>query len=127
VTGGRSAERGAATVLVVAMAGVLLMVGAALGVAGAMVVAHRRAQAAADLAALAGAEALAQGNDGCVRAAGVAAANGASLTSCVPAGADVQVAVTVTGPHGLGQAADLAAEARAGPATTGSGVTLDSE
>ena len=48
-------ERGAATVVAVALTGVLLLIGAAAGVVGAIVVAHRRAQAAADLAALAGA------------------------------------------------------------------------
>jgi uncharacterized membrane protein len=58
-------ERGAATILVIAMAGVLLLVGSALGVVQAMVVAHRRAQAAADLAALAGASASMRGEDPC--------------------------------------------------------------
>jgi secretion/DNA translocation related TadE-like protein len=102
-------------VLVVAMAGVLLMVGGALGVVGAIVVTHRRAQAAADLAALAGAAALIRGADPCARAAEVAAANGATLTSCVGADAEVQVVVTVSGPRGLGPAAELSAGARAGP------------
>lgn len=110
-------ESGAATLLVIAMAGVLLLLGGALGVVQAMVVAHRHAQAAADLAALAGAAALARGEDGCLSAAAVAAANGASLTSCVPSGSEVRVVVTVSGPRGLGQAADLSASARAGPAT----------
>ena len=114
-------ESGAATLLVVAMAGVLLLLGAALGVVQAMVVAHRQAQAAADLAALAGAAALARGEDGCLRAAAVASANGASATSCAPSGAEVLVTVTVSGPRWLGQAADLTASARAGPGTAASG------
>ena len=59
---GRPAERGAATVLTIAFAGLLLLLGAALGVVQAMVVAHRTAQSAADLAALAGAEAELRGD-----------------------------------------------------------------
>ena len=112
-------DRGAATLLVLAMAGVLLLVGAALGVVKAMVVDHRRAQAAADLAALAGAEALARGADACDSATVVAAANGADLASCLPSGSEVRVVVTVDGPRWLGQSADLSATARAGPKSRG--------
>ena len=108
-------ERGAATVLAVAFLGVLVLVGAALGVVGAMVHAHRVAQSAADLAALAGAEAVGDGGDACSAAAGIAAANGADLTVCEVAARDVRVQVTVVGPHWLGQEHDLVAEARAGP------------
>lgn len=108
-------ERGAATVLVVAFLGLLLFVGAALGAAGALVRAHRSAQSAADLAALAGASALARGEDPCVAAASIARANGASVVACAPDGLEVRVGVEVTGPRWLGLAADLEAEARAGP------------
>ena len=52
------------TALFAGAAALLLFVGAALGVVGALVRAHRVAQSAADLAALAGAAALARG-DGC--------------------------------------------------------------
>ena len=86
----RADQRGSATVLVVAVAGLLLVIGMALGVVGAMVRAHRVAQAGADLAALAGAHGLAVGRD-------------------------VVVTVVATGPHWLGQTADLTGEARAGP------------
>jgi secretion/DNA translocation related TadE-like protein len=109
-------DRGAATVLGVALLGVLLLVGAALGVVAAMVEAHRVAQSAADLAALAGAGAASDGSDGCAAAARVATANGAELTGCWPAGRDVRVEVTVAGPRWLGQDGDLVAAARAGPA-----------
>lgn len=104
--------------LVVALAGVLLLVGAAAGVVGAIVAAHRVAQSAADLAALAGAATLADhsGRDPCASAGGVAAANGASLTGCAVEGQDVRVEVTVAGPRWLGQDEDLSARARAGPA-----------
>jgi secretion/DNA translocation related TadE-like protein len=109
-------QRGSATVLVVAMSGVLLLVGAALGVVVAMVLAHRTAQSGADLAALAGAEATARGVDGCSAAGDVAAANDVRLTGCQVQGRVVLVTVSASGPHWLGQAADLSARARAGPA-----------
>jgi secretion/DNA translocation related TadE-like protein len=109
------AERGSATLFAVAVIGLLVLVGAALGVVGAMVHAHRVAQSAADLAALAGAQAHQRGADGCAAAAAIATANGATLDSCATAGADLQVRVTVAGPHWLGQSHDLSAQARAGP------------
>lgn len=110
-------ERGSATLLVLAMAGVLLLVGAALGVVVAMVRAHRAAESAADLAALAGAQALQRGGDPCGRAAEIARADDARLSGCSSRGSVVTVRVIVAGPHWLGQSADLSAEARAGPAT----------
>lgn len=108
-------QRGSATVLVVAFAGVLMLLGAALGVVAAMVQAHRVAQSAADLAALAGAQGLALGRDGCTEAAEIARANGVRLTACRATGRVLTVAVEAPGPHWLGQASDLSAEARAGP------------
>jgi secretion/DNA translocation related TadE-like protein len=99
----------------VACLGLLLLVGAGLGVVTALVTDHRRAQTAADLAALAGALAVTRGGDGCGAAAQVAGANGANLSACRLAGLDVRVTVVVTGPRWLGAHADLAAEARAGP------------
>ncbi len=108
-------ERGSATLFALAMVGVLILVGAALGVVAAMVHAHRVAQSAADLAALAGADARARGRDPCAAAAAVAGANGAVLDGCVVDGFDVRLRVTVDGPHWLGQRHDLSAEARAGP------------
>ncbi len=116
-------ERGSATLLVLAMAGVLLLVGAALGVVVAMVRAHRAAESAADLAALAGAQALQRGGDPCGRAAEIARANDARLSACSSRGSVVTVRVIVAGPHWLGQSADLSAEARAGPAPGWSGLT----
>jgi secretion/DNA translocation related TadE-like protein len=108
-------ERGAATLLALGMAGVLLIVGAALGVVGALVVDHRRAQSAADLAALAGALAGARGEPPCAAAGAVAGLNDAELLDCVFDGVTVTVRVEVSGPHWLGQQADLEASARAGP------------
>lgn len=109
-------ERGSVTLFATACVGVLLLLGAALGVVAAMVHAHRVAQSAADLAALAAASAIGSGDDPCAAGGRTADANGARLTSCVIAGREARVQVVVTGPHWLGQRADLAAEARAGPA-----------
>ncbi|HET7194293.1 MAG TPA: Rv3654c family TadE-like protein [Nocardioides sp.] len=108
-------QRGAASLLAVAMLSVLLLVGAALGVVVAMVWAHRTAQAAADLSALAGAAELQDGESACGAAGRIAGANHASLTSCRVQGEEVVVEVMVTGPRWLGQDADLSARARAGP------------
>lgn len=109
-------ERGAATVLAVSFLGVLLLVGSALAVVGAMVVAHRSAQSAADLAALAGAAAVVEGTEPCQAATRVAVANDARLTACTVTARVVTVEVTVAGPRWLGQPHDLTARARAGPA-----------
>lgn len=107
-------QRGGATVFAVGCAGVLLLLGAALGVVAAILVAHRTAQAAADLSALAAASEVGRA-DPCRRAGDIAVANGARLSSCVVAGRDVEVAVQVAGPRWLGQRSDLTARARAGP------------
>lgn len=108
-------ERGSAMPFAVACLGLILLVAAALGVVAAMVVAHRTAQAAADLAALAGAAAVQHGADGCAAAGMIASANGGILDDCAVAGQDVAVTVRVAGPRWLGQRADLSAQARAGP------------
>ncbi len=108
-------ERGAASLLVVSFVALLLLIGCALGVVAAMVLAHRAAQSAADLAALAGASALQRGESGCAAAGSVAADNGSSVGVCSVDGEDVWVSVTVPGPRWLGQTSDLTAEARAGP------------
>lgn len=111
----RPDQRGAASVLVTACLAVLLLIGAALGVVAAIVRAHRAAQSAADLAALAGAGALQRGDDPCGSATGLAAANGARLVGCRIDGRDVVVRVEVSGPRWLGAVADPDATARAGP------------
>jgi secretion/DNA translocation related TadE-like protein len=116
----RGDERGAATVLVLAMLGVLVTVGAGLALVVALVAAHRVAQSAADLAALAGAGEAAQGLDGCAGAARIATANGARLTACTvtatTGGSVVDLSVEVSGPRWLGRSAELVARSRAGPA-----------
>lgn len=114
-------ERGSATPFAIACLGLLVLLAAALGVVSAMVHAQRRAQAAADLGALAAAQALAEGADGCSVGGRVAQANGATLTSCRVYGREVRLEVEVIGPRWLGQTGDLLAEARAGPAAEGTG------
>lgn len=108
-------ETGGVTLFALSCLALLLFLGAALGVVAAMVRVHRSAQAAADLAALAGASSLASGRDPCAAAAEIARANGALTTSCVVSGRDVVVVVEAPGPRWLGQSADLIAQARAGP------------
>jgi secretion/DNA translocation related TadE-like protein len=111
----RRTEHGSATVLVVAFAAVLLLIGSALGVVAAVIREHRVAQSGADLAALSAARALSLGGDACAEAARISTADGVRMTSCRVDGAVVTVSVTAPGPHWLGQRADLAAQARAGP------------
>lgn len=109
-------QRGAATVLAVALLGLLVLLGCALSVVSAMFAAHRSAQTAADLAALAGAAAVMGPQDPCAVATRTAAVNGAALTACVVDGRDVRVTVLVAGPRWRGlTSADLSAESRAGP------------
>jgi len=111
----RRRDRGAVTVLAVAMLGILILIAAALAVGESMVVAHRRAQAAADLAAVAAAQAIQHARDPCSAASDVAAANGATMTGCAVADDDVTISATVPGPRWLGAQGDFAARARAGP------------
>lgn len=116
----RNGDRGSATVLALACLAVLLLVGSALGVAAAMVRAHRSAQAAADLAALAAASAVSTGlGDPCTDGGRAARSNGAELLTCQVSGATVLVMVQVAGPRWLGQESDLRAQARAGPVAAG--------
>ncbi|MFC7496842.1 MULTISPECIES: Rv3654c family TadE-like protein [unclassified Nocardioides] len=112
----RRGDRGSAAPFAVACLGVLVLLAGALGVVAAMIHAHRQAQGAADLAALAAARALARGAGGCVEGGRIAAANGARLLACEVTGREVRLRVEVAGPRWLGQTADLGAEARAGPA-----------
>ncbi len=109
----RVGEDGAATVWVVAMAGVLMFVMAALAAAGGLVTAQRRAQSAADLVALAAAATL--DADACAEALSAATANAARLDGCELDVSTVRVIVSVAGPSLLGRRVRVSAEARAGP------------
>lgn len=112
---GRERERGSATVLVVAGIGVMVLLLAGALVLTSAVVASHRARAAADLAALAGAQVLVDGDarEPCDVASGVATRNSSALVECQVAGDDLTVTVaTRAGWPGLGSAR---ARARAGP------------
>jgi secretion/DNA translocation related TadE-like protein len=112
----RPDDTGAATIVVVAMAGVLMFVMVGLGAAGGLVVAQRRAQAAADLSALAGATVT---GDACAEAGRVAEANHAVVDLCRLDGEVVSVVVSVPGPDlpwaSRWSEVRVTAEARAGP------------
>jgi secretion/DNA translocation related TadE-like protein len=109
-------ERGSATVLAAAMLVVLVAVAMGGVTLGSAVIARHRAQAAADLAALAAAGRLALGGDAaCASAAPIAQRMGGTIASCVIEDLDVVVSVNVAaelGRWGLGTAR---AAARAGP------------
>lgn len=110
-------ERGSATVWVLALSGVLAVVGLAVVLLAAAVVARHRAGSAADLAALAAAGRAVRGDpDPCVAAGEIAAANGASLDECVVEDRAV-VRVRVSVPVELGPVGErrATARARAGP------------
>lgn len=109
-------ERGAATLLVLALSGLLMFIGLALAGVAAIVLTQRSAQAAADLAALAGASAAVAGEDACAAAEDIAAANGAALAGCELTGTVVTIAVRVDGPRLVARRYDVTAQARAGPA-----------
>lgn len=110
---GRRTEEGAGVVLAIGV--VLLLVALAVTSAGAvaLIAAHRQAQSAADLAALAGAGAVRSGREGCAEAERIAAANGADLTRCASASGVIEVVVDVE--VGLVGAWTLSGRARAGP------------
>ena len=96
-------ERGSVSVVVVAAIGMSLIVAMGTADVGRALIARSRAEAAADLAALAAAQELAvpSGNDPAALAADYASRNGARLVSCAcspgTSDATVRVAVTVAG------------------------------
>ncbi len=113
-------EQGSGTVLTLGFIIVLctvLLAGVALS--GAVVAAHRAA-AAADLAALAGAQTLSGGSEAtqaCVRAATIAGAQAAEVLGCQVSGQEVEVKVSVQLPWAQALIREPAvARARAGPA-----------
>jgi len=98
------------------MAVILSVVSVAVVLLAVAQAARHRADSAADLAALAAAQALVDGTEvPCEAAGGNAAVNGAQLASCVIDGEVVTVSVSIDvrlGRFGLGEAT---ATARAGP------------
>lgn len=110
-------DDGSASLLVVVHLTVLLVVGVALAAVAGLYVAERRAQSAADLAALAGAAAVRDGADGCAAASEVAEANDAHLVTCRSEGREIRIRVEVDGPRWAGRQVRLSAQARAGPSS----------
>lgn len=112
----RGSERGSATLVAVAMMAILLAITLGGSLVGSAVIARHRAQAAADLAALAGAGRVAAGPQlACAWSSSVAAANHATLVACTVDELDVVVTAEVAVALGrLGVGAARAA-ARAGP------------
>ncbi|GAB2652588.1 Rv3654c family TadE-like protein [Nocardia goodfellowii] len=109
-------ERGGATVLAcLALAG-LIAVTLLISQVGAAVVARHRVQAAADLAALAGAGALGEGVEaGCAAAGDIARLMRARVRTCSVSQWDVTVTAERNVPMGLFGARVVSAIARAGP------------
>jgi len=115
----RGEERGAATVLVLAVALAVMAGGAVAAVAGAAVQIRHRGAFAADAAALAAAVRSTDGpTSACAVAAEVARADGARLTSCAVRGSICDVVVEVGIPRWLPWSAPARLNARAGPAET---------
>jgi secretion/DNA translocation related TadE-like protein len=115
---GARRDRGAASLLLLAIGLVLVAGGMAGAAVGAARVGRHQARVAADLGALAGAVRVIEGEAvACSRAAEFVTANGGRLTSCRADGLDliVRVEVTVTPLPGLTRTAS--AGARAGPIT----------
>jgi secretion/DNA translocation related TadE-like protein len=107
-------DRGAASVLVIGVVAALLLLTSGAMTVVAVVAASHRARLAADLAAIAGAQALQGGavGDACEVAAAVAMSNRAQLAGCVVVGLDVAVTVHVDPARWPSPAV---ARARAGP------------
>ncbi len=88
-------QRGSGTLLVVGVMAVVGVVAMAAVVAAAYLVAGHQARGAADLAALSGAAAFAEGRSPCPAAGRVARSNGGRVTSCDQVGDEVDYVVSV--------------------------------
>ena len=113
-------ERGSGTLLVVGVMAVVGVVAVVATVAAAYLVAGHRARAAADLAALSGAAAYAEGRPPCPEAARLARSNGGRLQTCDRVGDEVDYVVSVTvrvdvGARVPGLPRSLLGRAHAGP------------
>lgn len=110
----RRGEEGAGVVLVLGLVAFLVAVAGVCAGAAGLVTAHRQVQAAADLVALAAAEAGRSGGDACREAVRVADANRVDLRHCAAVGSGVDVVVEAS--VELAGSWTLAGRARAGPA-----------
>lgn len=112
-------ERGMVTSMVVVLATTLVVLTVAALAGGRVLVAQRRAASAADLAALAGAVAVQQGEAACDAVRRTVSRHGSRLQRCEVTGDHVRV--TVIREVGLvaGRRVRVAAQAHAGPRATG--------
>lgn len=100
--------------MVLGLVALLITIAFAAGGLVAMLAAHRRAEAAADLAALAGAEAIGTGQDPCGVAGEIARLNDSLMQTCEVRGGEVWVVIRSDLPAVLGGRM-VRARARAGP------------
>jgi secretion/DNA translocation related TadE-like protein len=107
--------RGSVTPLVLGGIGMVVLSLLLTSIVGGALVALRRTQAAADLAALAGAVAFQGGRDACAAAERSANLNDATLAECVLTGQVVAVKLTSAAPPMFGHELVVRAYARAGP------------
>lgn len=108
-------QRGSATVLGTVLVCVVTTA-VFIGIAGAgMLVGQRRAAAAADLAALAGAASLRHGQPGCAAAHDIAVANDVRMQDCEVVGDTVAVTVAADVRTVFDLSLAVTARARAGP------------
>jgi secretion/DNA translocation related TadE-like protein len=114
---GGTEQRGSVAILVVGLTGVLVTVTLLVAAVGGVVADQRRVEAAADLAALAGAGAVQAGRDGCAAARETAGRNGGALRRCALDGDVVTVEVGRDSQVLLGRRLALVGRARAGPVT----------
>ncbi|MGA5304326.1 Rv3654c family TadE-like protein [Nucisporomicrobium flavum] len=109
-------DRGAASILVLAVGLVLVAGGVAGAAVGAARVGRHQARTAADLGALAGAMRAVEGQEvACARAAQLVAANGGRLTGCRLEGRDIVVVAETAVEPLPGPRRHTSATARAGP------------
>lgn len=116
----RRDERGAAVSIAIGLSSVLVLIAAVSVGTVAIVLAHRRAQVAADLGALAGASAVRTGADPCAAATRIVERHAVAVTGCEVEGSSVVVATAVHLLPALG-GAEVRARARAGPSGGGAG------
>ena len=116
------AESGSATVWLLCSSLLLLALGSLLLLEGAAIVARHRASVVADLAALAGAQALLEGAPSpCLSAARVAAAQGGRVVTCQLGQGEVHVLAELPTGRLLAFLPPARARARAGPRARMSG------
>ncbi|CAN5221656.1 hypothetical protein BH18ACT9_BH18ACT9_13470 [soil metagenome] len=120
----RRSEAGTATVLVMPLLGVVVLATMVASVLGSLLVAQRRVQSAADLAALAGAASVQRREDACAAASTLSRRNRTDLVACAVQGRAVSVEVALEVSGLLGRSVRVRAQARAGPATEGTGLVL---